>query len=419
MLIKNVKKLYHEFPSNFWTLTGATFIDRLGGALIFPFLALYVTQKFSVSMTEVGKLFAIWAIGNLFGTSLGGAMADKFGRRSMFIFGLVASAISSLFMGLVNDLHLFYILAGFVGLLADSGWPAQAAMVADLLPENKHTQGYGILRIAVNLAAAIGPAVGGLLASRSYLVLFIADAISSTITAVIVFTALPETKPEIPDDEPGKSLIQTFSGYIDVFKDSMYMVFMIASMLSVFVYIQMNSSLPVYLRDIYGITPQQFGSILSLNAVMVVLFQFWMTRQIAGFPQLIMIALGTAIYALGFSMYGFVSNYPLFLLAMVIITIGEMIIAPISQALTAKFAPEEMRGRYMAVFGLSELIPIALGPLAAGLIMDNYDPNWVWYAAGIVSLMAVAVYLWLHMQTRKRFVLSTVTSNPHAALDSK
>jgi MFS family permease len=95
-------------------------------------------------------------------------------------------------------------------------------------------------------------------------------------------------------------------------------------------------------------------------------------------------------------MYGFVTTFLMFMVAMVIITIGEMIFVPVAQALAAKFAPEEMRGRYMAMFGFSWTLPVAVGPLLAGLIMDNYDPNWVWYAAGIVSMIAVVGYLWLH-----------------------
>jgi MFS family permease len=81
---------------------------------------------------------------------------------------------------------------------------------------------------------------------------------------------------------------------------------------------------------------------------------------------------------------------------MVIITIGEMVIVPVSQAIAARFAPEDMRGRYLAMFGFSYSIPFAIGPLLAGLIMDNYDPRWVWYASGILGSIGVIGYLWLH-----------------------
>ena len=123
-----------------------------------------------------------------------------------------------------------------------------------------------------------------------------------------------------------------------------------------------------------------------------------------------MMALGTALYAVGFAMYGFVSLYVLFLLAMVIITIGEMIVSPVAQALVARLAPEDMRGRYMAVSGFSWGIPFALGPYLAGQIMDNADQRLLWYAAGIIGVMAVSGFLMLHRLTRAAAVPSEATT---------
>jgi MFS family permease len=171
------------------------------------------------------------------------------------------------------------------------------------------------------------------------------------------------------------------------------MLFIGACMLMVLVYMNMNTTLGVYLRDVYGVPESGYGWILSLNAAMVVLFQFYTTQRVENKPPLMMMALGTALYAIGFAMYGFVSAYILFLLAMVIITIGEMIVVPVSQALVARFAPEDMRGRYMAMFGFSWGIPFAIGPLMAGIIMDNYNPQLLWYAAGVVGALAVAGFL--------------------------
>ena len=420
-MLHKVKKIYREFPSTFWTLMGASFIDRIGGALIFPFLSLYVTQKFNVGMTQVGELFALFAFASVFGSMLGGAMTDKFGRRAMLLFGLVFSALSSLTMGLVNDLDVFYVLAVIVGLLTNTGGPAQQAMIADLLPEHKQAEGYGILRVVINLAVTIGPAIGGLLASHSYLFLFIGDAISSILTAIFVFAILPETMPAAPEGQPQETMMQSMGGYGRIAQDGVYMAFLVVSTLAVMVYVQMNSTLPVYLRDLHGISPQGFGYILSLNAGMVVLFQFWVTRRISGYPAMALMAVGTVFYAVGFALYGFVSSYILFLLAMVIITIGEMIVSPTAQALVARLAPGDMRGRYMAAYGFSWIIPTALGPLAAGLIMDNYDPNWVWYGAGILSMVSVAGYVALHLKAGQRLnqkaeTMPEVTEAPSAPL---
>jgi MFS family permease len=400
MFIKNqrqrIANIYGEYSKHFWILIGVTFIDRLGGALLFPFFALYITKKFDVGMTEVGILFALFALSSFFGSMLGGALSDRFGRKSILIFSLVTTSLSSVLMGLVNSLEVFYFLAILVGVLTDTGGPAYQAMVADLLPEEKRAQGYGITRVAFNLAVAIGPAIGGFLATRSYLLLFILDAVISLISAVIVYLALPETKPETQPGAPEESILTTFKGYILVMQDRIFMLFIGACILMGLVYMNMNTTLGVYLRDVLEVPESAYGFIISMNALLVVLFQFPITRRIEGKPPMLMMALGTFLYAIGFAMYGFVSAYFMLLLAMVVITIGEMLVAPVSQALTAQMAPEDMRGRYMAVFGFSWGIPFAVGPLLAGLILDNLTPNLLWYFSGLVGLLATIGFLGLN-----------------------
>jgi len=214
-----IKDTYNEFPRTFWTLVGASFIDRLGGTMIFPFFALYVTQKFNVGMTQAGVLLAIFSVAGLVGSMIGGALADKFGRRGMVLFGLVFSALSSVSMGLVNELSHFYLLAIIVGSFSNIAGPAHQAMIADILPEEKRTEGFGMLRVAGNLAWIFGPMIGGLIAGSSYLMLFILDAITSLIVAFIVFRSIPETKPQEPETEHKKTLAQTFVGYRVVLAD--------------------------------------------------------------------------------------------------------------------------------------------------------------------------------------------------------
>ena len=393
-----LRALFNEYPRQFWVLVFSSFIDRLGGALLFPFFALYITKKFSVGLTEVGLIFAMFSVTGLVSNLLGGALTDRIGRKGILIFGLVMSAVSALMMGLVERFELFLLVVGIVGLLADVGGPAQQAMVADLLPEHKRAQGYGILRVVFNLAVVIGPMIGGLLAARSYLLLFLIDTVTSLVTAGLVLAVIRETKKPRPEGEPQESMGQTFKGYFHVLRDASFTWFLLASMLSVLVYMQMNSTLAVYLRDSHGISEQGFGYILSLNAAMVVLFQFPITRRITKYRPLLVMTAGTLFYAVGFSMYGYVASYPLFLFAMVIITIGEMLVSPVSQSIVASLATEAMRGRYMATYGFSWVIPAAVGPLLAGLVIDNFDPRLVWLACGVLGLASAAAYYLLEHQ---------------------
>jgi len=401
-MFTKIKTTYREYPNAFKVLTLATFIDMLGSFLLYPFYALYVTEHFGVGMTQVGFLFSIFSAGNIFGGILGGALADKYGRRAMVLIGLIVSGTGSIFLGLVNDLNIFYILAGFLGLVGNFGGPARQAMVADLLPKEKQAEGFGILRVAFNLSATVGPILGGFLATKSYMFLFIADAVSSLITAVIVYTVIPETKPQKQDDKPEETVMKTIIGYKHVLKDWVFVLFLSVSAITVLVYMQMNSTLSVFLRDVHGFPAQSFGFLLSMNALMVVLFQFWITRKISKYAPMKIMAFGTLFLMIGFGMYGFISEPYLFFIAMAIITVGEMIVFPTGQSAAASFAPEDKRGRYMAVYGFQWMIPNLFGVLAAGLIMDSIGPNWVWYLAGILSMLSMIGFWLIHGVTKER-----------------
>jgi MFS family permease len=404
-MLTKLTKIYHEFPSKFWIVVLVSFIDRIGGTLLFPFFSLYITQKFGIGMTQAGIILGAFSLFGLIGSMLGGALTDRFGRRRLILFGLVFSAVSTLSLGLANTLAVLYPLVVVIGLLSDISGPAHNAMIADLLPEKQRSEGFGILRVVGNLAWIIGPTIGGLVAARSFFLLFVIDSVLSCIVALLFYKLIPETRPAAPAEKSQESVWQTVAGYRHVLRDFAFMAFLLASMLMLLVYQQMYNTLPVYLRDTHGFTPSMYGFLLTSCAITVVLFQFWVTRRVKDRPPFLMMALGVIFYALGFGMFGFVSAYVLFVLAVVIITIGEMIMMPVSQALAANFAPLDMRGRYMAVFGLSWAIPSMIGPGAAGWILDNFNPNLLWVGGGILCLLSALSFfaLQLRLGSQKRF----------------
>lgn len=393
-----------DYPRTFWLLMGATLIDQIGRFLLLPFFALYITDHFGISMTQVGQLFLIWAVSGTLGGFVSGAIADKVGRKAVIIFGLIFSAGTSLFIGLADDVRLVFGLAALVGFLSDIGGPAQAAMVTDLLPEKRHAEGFGVWRVVVNVAAVIGPLLAGILVTSSehYIRLFITDAVTSLVTAIIVFLIIPETKPAPKEGQVPESMLQVALGYRKVLRDFVYMAFIFMSIGAAMVYAQMNTTMPVYMRDVSNIPPQGYSYLLSLNAAMVVLFQFWTTRKLRGYPPMLVMAVGVLLYAIGFGMFGFGNTLGYFAIAMVIITIGEMVAMPVAQAVAARFAPEDMRGRYLAMFNFSWAIPFAIGPLLAGIIWDQLEPHWLWYAAGLLGLVCTLGYVWLHARVGTR-----------------
>jgi len=412
-MLSRFSKTYKRFSKDFWLLMVSSFMDMLGGSLIFPFFSLYLTQKFDVGMTEVGTMFLVWALtSGLIGNTVGGALADKFGRKTNIIFGLIASALSALMMVLIDDLIVFYIVIGLIGIFEDIAGPARNAMIADLVPDDLRGDAYGIHRVVFNLAVTIGPAIGGYMATRSFEMLFYADVVLSLLVALFVFKFLPETKPEVSGSPlHEQTLAKTFVGYKKVFKDKLFIAFILVSAFSTLMYFNMNSSMSVYLVNYRGLSPEQFGFILTINAGMVVLLQILFTRMTAKWKPLLAIAIGNVLYVVGFTMYGIFDSFTIYIIAMVIITIGEMICAPKEKMIVVNIAPEDMRARYMAISNYAWILPIAIGPLGAGVIMDNFDPRYVWYLAGLIGILAVVGNIILHFRADGRFESMTNGKN--------
>jgi MFS family permease len=309
--------------------------------------------------------------------------------------------------GLASDVRILYFLVVIVGLLSRVSAPAHDAMMADILPASKRQEAFGITRVVFNYAWIVGTALGGLIAAQSFLALFVIDAVLSLTVAIILYRFLPETKPAShveAEMKKSESILRTVAGYRIVLRDLGYMGFTLAGMIVLIIYQQQYGALAVYLRDVHNIGSKSYGLMLSITGLEVVLFQIWISRTIRKYPPFLMMALGALFFMAGFAMIGFVQGFSFFLAAVIIATVGEMIFFPTNKALAANFSPTEMRGRYMAIYDLGWTLPATFGPAAAGLILDRYNPNLLWYVGGILcALSAVSFYalhLWLGRQER-------------------
>lgn len=401
--LERIQNVYQEYPAAFWVLMTGTFIDRLGTNLIMPFLAIYVVQRFDARMTQVGLVFTIFATSSGVGNLLAGALADRFGRRLTLIQGLVCAATARIALGLADDFVGLYLAAAFAGLFGAIGWPAQLAMTADLLGPEKRANGFGIQRVVINSTFALGPLVGGFFGPKiGYLPLFILDALTSYFVALFVFAKLPETRPNKAQGTPNETLAQTLTGYRRVFQDGTFLAFILISILTWTAFVQMSTTLSVYLIEFRQMSESFFGSLVMLNALMVVLLQFPMTRWSSQQPLLVVMIGGAAFYLLGFGSYGLSPSASLFVFAMILITLGEMLVIPTGQALTALLAPLDMRARYVAMERFTLIISQSLGPLAATAMMDHLDPRWVWYGCSLLCAISIIGFYRLHLHSRQR-----------------
>jgi MFS family permease len=391
-----IRRTIGDFPAQFWILFLGTLISSTGGFLVWPFLTLYLRQSMRVSMTTIGLLFTLTSPINLFSQVVGGSLADRWGRRIMMAISLLASGLVMFGFGLVESLTSLIPLLVLHGIFSPLFRPASDAMVADIIEPGKRGQAYGLLRVVMNVGAAIGPSLGGFIASRSYFILFLCGALANVLYFLIVVSFIRETKPQ-SSTTLGEKTGQAREGWNVVLRDIPFVAFCLINMLTCIVYSQMNTTLPVYLKEDFGVGEAQYGQLMTLNAIMVVILQFPITRITDRYKrvQMQMMALGAFLYALGFGAKGFVGTLPLFAFSVVIWTLGEMIIAPVSTVLVADMASETVRGRYMGALGLIWGVGYGLGPTLGGTVMDNLGGRYIWYASLILGSIAAAAFLLL------------------------
>lgn len=379
-----------NFPRQFWILFGGTLINSTGGGMVFPFLTLYLHQRLNISMTYVGIILMLWSASALIGQIIGGTLTDQLGRKKLMAVSLVSSASVMLVFGFADSFaiaSIVVILAGFVGALYQ---PARDAMIADLVEPARRTQAYGLIRIVANLGIAIGPAMGGFLAARSYLITFFGNALLTFIFFVITLTLIRETKPAHAVNQPKT---ETAGNFFLVLRDTRFVIFCSAVALCTILAGQMMAVLPVYMKDNFGLGESYYGWVMTTNAAMVVALQYFITRATTKIPRLMLTTGGALLYALGVFSVSFGSVFLHFILAMVIYTFGEMILVPTSTAVTADFAPAEMRGRYMGMLGLTWSVGFGIGPTLGGLISDHIGPAAIWSMTAMSGVAAALIFI--------------------------
>jgi MFS family permease len=247
-IIGNATRVYRDYPKQFWILTGASFIDLIGMAVLGPFFMLYITQKFGISLAQAGLIFGINSIINALGSTIGGAMADNWGRKKAVIYGLVLSAVGNLALGLINRFDYFVAVMVIMAIFGSFAGPARAAMIGDILSQDKRAEGFAIYRVAFNLAFAMGPALAGFLAAQSYFYIFMLDVVLSLITAVIVAVAIEESLPEAGSERPKQTLRQSLAGYGQVLRDRQFLAFALVTLLTSVVWMQIFGTVGVFMR---------------------------------------------------------------------------------------------------------------------------------------------------------------------------
>jgi MFS family permease len=375
---------FRGLPRSFWVLFAGTLVNRVGG-FVLMFLAIYLTDVHGLTSAQAGAILSAYGLGAIGGGPLGGALSDRIGRRPTLVASLIAGGAAMLCLGLVARVATMTIAAAATGLLYEMYRPVVSATVADVVSTDDRPRAYGLIYWAVNLGAAVAGVLGGLIASRSYPALFIADAATTTLFGVILWAALPETRPRASPDHP----VRARGAMRVVLSDRTFVAVCALTVGFSIVFFQSFVGFPIDARA-HGISASGFGALMALNGALIVLLQPFATEMIRDRSRSLVLAAASLLLAAGFGMNAWIGSMPAYAVSVTVWTIGEILFAPASTSLVADLAPVELRGTYQGTFAMAFTSAFASAPAVGGYVLAHTSARWLWIAC-LVTGLAVAV----------------------------
>jgi MFS family permease len=375
---------YRALPRTAWILFAGTFVLRLA-SFVFPFLALYLTRN-GLSTTEAGLAITGYGIGAVIAQLSGGLLTDRIGRRNAIAVSMITSAALVLLLLQARSLPAVLATVIVYSFFAELHRPASGALIADLVPPEHRVAAYAFNRLLFNIAFAVGLALGGLLAERSFTLLFIADAVTSAAFGVISLVALPHgtrtTKQQ--DREIGGARAA-------ILADKGFLLALAAILAGGLVYAQGYSTFPLWVRDL-GFPDRVYGFLQGSNGILVAIFELGVTAIAMRNPRLRMIALGVLLTGLGFGAFGIFLTGLGMAGAVVVWTFGEMFGSPSTAAFIADRAPAHLRGRYQSSLGLTYSLAFTIGPIG-GTAIYRWWPRGLWIVCAALGLIGCSLAL--------------------------
>ncbi len=362
--------------------------------MIWPFLMIYVSEKLSLSLSTVATLITINAITGLFASFIAGAVSDKLGRKPVMVFSLAVNGIGYLVMSKVHSYLGFALIMVLMGASNPLYQVGSDAMLADLIVPEKRTNAYAIIRMINNAGVAVGPAMGGFVAARSYTYAFLGAAIGMLTYSLLLLFRARETLNKAYQSE-NQPEIENLGGYGRVFRDRPYVVFALLVGIGLIAPSMLWTLFAVYTKQNFGLPENLYGWLPTTNALMCVFVQFSVTQVSRRFRPLPVIGVGMLIYALGVGSVALMNNFWGFWASMVLMTFGELTLIPTVSKYIADLAPADMRGRYMSFYWFAWGIARGAAPLIGGFLNDNISPRSIWIGGltiGLVSTIGLFVF---------------------------
>lgn len=375
-----------RLPRPFYLLLAGSFINRFGHFVI-PFLAIYLRQL-GFAPAATGYALAAYGAGGFFASILGGYLADRIGRKPTLLISCFGAAATMMTLAYARSIPEFVVGAFFSGLTTSLYYPASSSLTADLIGKELRVRAFAVLRLVINLATACGMMTAGLVAATSFFWLFVADAATTVILGLIVLFGLKRgigMKADVA--KAGWSVALPV-----IARDGAFLRAVGASFCVAVVFWQTGSTLGLEVTEGAGLDEKAYGFLLGLNGIMIVFLELPLTNWTRRRDAQRVMALGYALMGGGLALLAFGSGAAMLVLAMVVLTVGEMISSPIASSYMANLAPDEMRGRYMGFGAFSWNIAAGIGPMT-GLWIYGMSPQMLWLSCGVLGLGAAWLIL--------------------------
>ncbi|MDP3314426.1 MFS transporter [Lutibacter sp.] len=397
-MLKRIITSYHEsfrgLSKEVWWLALITFINR-AGTMVLSFLSLYLVEDLELSYAQVGWIMSCFGLGSLLGSWLGGKLTDKIGYYKVMFWSLFITGF--LFIGLqfIHSFYGFALAIFFIMAIADSFRPAMyVALKAYSKPENR-TRSLTLVRLAINLGFSFGPFLGGIIITFiGYSGLFWVDGITCILAIILMRNVLKNKdllidKTEIIDDDE--------FAIISVYKDKPYWIFLVVVFLMGFVFFQLFTTMPLFYKEVHGLTEVEIGLIMALNGFIIFLFEMPLIHFLEKkfLDKLKLITYGLILFGISFLILNSSSWAGILIISVLIITLAEMLAFPFTNNFAINRAPEGKEGKYLALYAMAFSCAHIFSAKTGMEVIARfgYTTNWLFMAG--LALVAVILMVWL------------------------
>ncbi len=388
--IQLYKNAYSGIPRPVWWLALVMFVNRCG-TMVIPFLTVYLTSARGFTLEEAGYVMAAFGTGSILGSYVGGRLADRFGSHYVQFFSLLLNGIMFIVLGQMHTLVQFAVCIFVLSSVGEAFRPANSVAIAGYGNDQNRIRCYSLNRLAINLGWSIGPAVGGVLASINYGLLFWVDGLTCIAASAILLLFL-ERSPRKEKATVPKATEKIISAYRDrPFLRGMFYLFLIA-----LAFFQLFSVIPAYYKIQMHLNEAVIGWILAMNGLLIAAIEMVLVYKLDGRrPSLTYIMTGAALIALSFLFYEAGKTAAVAVVSMIIVTVGEMFLFPFMNNFWVKRSNESNRGQYASVYTMAWAGASVLAPTLATQVAARAGFSTLWGLDFLFCMMASTGFYFL------------------------